>query len=119
MAADRQAAGAQAACVAAATAAVAAAAVTTASPRRRTGQQLAVARLAIPVLCALLAASPLLSNVLRGTTSGCRPDLSDGDSTEWPWVSNTCMQTHSMPGQGVQNKTIVGSNFAKHCLLMA
>ena len=38
-------------------------------------------------------ASWLLLNVVSGTTSGCRPDLSEGDSREWPCASNTCSTT--------------------------
>jgi hypothetical protein len=32
-----------------------------------------------------------VSNVLRGTSSGCSPERSEGDSREWPCACSTCV----------------------------
>lgn len=36
----------------------------------------------------------------NGTIKGCRPDLSDGPTTDWPWASNTWRNTRVISVDG-------------------
>ena len=36
----------------------------------------------------------------NGTIKGCRPDLSDGPTTDWPWASNTWRNTRVFSASG-------------------